>query len=515
MFKLQAQPYKIVENIYRGELNKEKAKEKAETFLKGVVDDPLKYYVPTGANEDYIRTVAESTKESNVPVILCTYANSTGKTNSTINIILNIIYGPQNGWFDYELFRNFPFPKKIWYISNAEALKSRVIPEFEYLLKSKGGTYKTYKDNYPYISRIEFDNGWTIYFKTFDQDPKTFESLRLGIIVADEPMPEVLWRACEGRMTLGCISLLPQTPLDCPPYILDEISAGADRGDKGYFHLTADIYSACKERGIRGFLDANTVDETVARYTEDEKKARAFGSFMYFAGKIYPDLDMKIHYVNPEDYPLKSNYLYFHIIDPHDGRPTAEIWACLCPNGRRIVFDERPDDKSRPFWEMKGNSETPAEHKVQIEFKERLYEGIFANPDRIMDRHWGAQTRGENKKTAFQSYNDVGLIFRESYNAVNEVEYGHRKVRECLKILPDGKPGLVIWNTCYHTWQGLTHSIYKSLTGKSSGDKIQGKIVEKYKDFDDLIRYLCCEDQQPESIPIEKHETHTDMYDYI
>ena len=230
MFKLEIQPYKVAKNIYQGVLSKTgskvEAKKQMEIFLKGVVNEPLKYYVPTGANEKYIKTVANSTKDSNIPIVLCTYANGTGKTSSTIHIILNTIYGPQNGWFDYELFRNFPFPRRIWYISNAEALKNRVIPEFIRLLKSKEGTYKTYKDNYPYIARIEFKNGWTIFFKTFDQDPGTFESLRLGIIVPDEPMPEPLWRACEGRMTQGCISLLPMTPLECPPYILDEIAKG-------------------------------------------------------------------------------------------------------------------------------------------------------------------------------------------------------------------------------------------------------------------------------------------------
>ena len=58
--------------------------------------------------------------------------------------------------------------------------------------------------------------------------------------------------------------------------------------------------------------------------------------------------------------------------------------------------------------------------------------------------------------------------------------------------MDDDKPGLVIWNNCYHTWQGLTHYIRKHETNKLSGDKGsgEGKIIQKYKDFPDAIRFM-------------------------
>lgn len=521
MFKLDVQPYVRAEQIYYGVLadtgNTELAELRKQEFLYAVEKDPLLYYVPTGANEKYINTVANSTKDSNIPVVLSTYANGTGKTNSTIQIILNIILGPQNGWFDYELFRNFPFPKRVWYISNAEALKAKIIPEFERLLKSRPGICNFHKDGYPYTSRITFENNWAIYFKTYDQDPSTFESLRLGIIAFDEPAPEVIWNACKGRVDLGCLLLLPMTPLGCEPYILDEINLAAERGDKGYFHLTADKYSACKERGVRGYLDSRTVDEAMARLSEEEKQARGYGEFTYFSQMILPGLSPKLHFVDPEDYPLQTNYLYYVSVNPHEGRETPVIFGCKTPEGRHIIFDELPFDKTRHLWDM-TSSPTVKEVSANIKFLEEKYN---IRPTRIIDKYMGRQRRGGEGKNLIDKYAEEGLSFIESYSSSSkegEIAFGHDKMSQLLKILPDGKPGLVIWNTCYHTWDGLSHYIRKRLTTKAGSDlpARAGKIVEKYKLIVDCVRYFVCSSgEATESLPPEKHITHSDMYDYI
>ncbi len=57
--------------------------------------------------------------------------NGTGKTSAGANIVANICYGPQNKFFDYELFKNWPYLKKGRIISDPTTLKEKIIPELK------------------------------------------------------------------------------------------------------------------------------------------------------------------------------------------------------------------------------------------------------------------------------------------------------------------------------------------------------------------------------------------------
>ena len=175
MFKLDQQPYKLIQQI-DAKFPLAVADREALKLTKAISRYPLKYYCPSGKQEEYINMVANCTEHTQIPVELATLANGTGKTTTTCNILMNFIYKPQNDWFDYPIFHNFPFPKLIWYCSTAEAIAGTIIPEFERSLIP--GTWKAYKHGKNYIDEIKV-NGWTIKFKTYDQDPKTYESLKL------------------------------------------------------------------------------------------------------------------------------------------------------------------------------------------------------------------------------------------------------------------------------------------------------------------------------------------------
>jgi len=485
----------IYNNTVKSGKSKADARLALDAFMTAVSMDPLKFYCPNGPQEKLVNTVAleHGTK---IPKILCTYANGVGKTTVALHTIANFVYGPQNGWFDHEIFRHFPFPKKIWYCTRPEALKEKV-DEFIKLLKP--GTYKPYKDGRSYYSRIEFNNGWVFNAMSFEQNPLEYESANVGIICNDEPAPEAIWKAQKSRRRLGCMMINIMTPLYCPPYVLDEYNESTDRNIPGNYFLQASVYDACIVRGIRGHLPADVVDDMVKDYDDDEREARAFGKFMYFAARIYgPDLLRRdMHFVSPEEYPLRDDYVYFHVEDPKDSRANADIYAALTPEGRYIIFDELPIKKRPDYWKNKTILTIPQAVK-EFEFIEAKYERYLKNPlIRILDRHFGKQMRGGTGKNFFDLYLDEGVKFHESYTSnseQSEVNYGHAKVRKQLQVLPDGKPGLVIWDTCYHTWNGLTHYIRKHETNKSSEDKAvnTGKLVKKYKDFPDIVRYLIC-----------------------
>ena len=472
-------------------------KDTLKSIATASILDPLKYYCPNGAQEQFINTVALSYQDSKIPVVLFTAANGVGKTTITIHTLLNMVYGVRNGWFDQGIFKDFPYPKVIWYCSSVETIKNTVIPEFDRLVAE--GSVEMLKDGKPHVSRMRFGSGWMVVFKTYDQDPSTYESANVGVIVADEPMPEPLWRAVKSRRRMGAVTLLPMTPLYTPPYILDEVKRAVDRGDKGYYHLKATVYDACRSRGKRGHLDSEIVDAMVKSYDPEERQARAFGEFTYFSGLIYPSINRDVHFVEPEDYPIPGYSRIFHVVDPHDSRMSACIWAALTPTGRYIIFSEYPNNTTQPYWDMKRPYSIEKEVEQWLEIEK-------VNPDwkvdnRIMDRTFGWQTRGQ--RTLSDIYlqegkkHGVSLAFSPSYKggrAEGEIQMGHKLVRKQLEPMKDGKPGLVIYNNCYHVWNGLTHYVRKHEQSKSSGDRGagEGKIVEKYKDFPDVVRYLVC-----------------------
>tara|TARA_R100001443_G_scaffold29396_3_gene42590 strand:- start:27701 stop:29233 length:1533 start_codon:yes stop_codon:yes gene_type:complete len=459
---------------------------------------PLNYFCPNGAQEMYINTVAKSMEESKIPVVLCTFANGVGKTWSTLHIILNFIYGQQNGWFKHDVFKQFPFPKKIWYCSTADTIRDTIIPCLDGLLLDN--TYIEEKAGKHYTSRIEFKNGWELFFKTYDQDPKTYESATVGIVVADEPMPEHLWKAVKSRRRMGCVVLLPMTPLYCPPYVIDEVQESADQNRAGYYHIKGHLHEACKDRGTRGHLEPDIVDAMIEDYDPEERKARVEGEPMYFSGRIFTTLERDRHFVDPSEFPITPDMRVIQIVDPHENRLSACIWMAIAKNGRKIIFMEYPEDKSLPFWEFKQT--TSVSDEVAIWKKMEESRNIFS-PERIIDKRFGFQTRGQTNLATLYAQEGIKqgipMGFQKSYDvptSEGELAYGHEKIRESLKDMPDGSPALVIYNTCYHTWNGMSHYIRKHEVTASAGDRASadGKIVEKFKDFVDVVRYgVCCE----------------------
>jgi len=499
LFKLQEQAAVILEKI--------QSPEDRSTFAQACEVSPMRYWCPNGAQEKYIEAVATSYDGHPIPVTLATFGNGCGKTTVTVHILLNIILGAQNGWFDYPMFTQpYKHPKLAWIMSTAEAIDGTIVPLIEALVPKKFTKYVLTKNKKgkAIVNEILL-NDWLIKFKTFDQDPKTYESANVGFGDIDEPMPEELWKAYKSRRRMGNVTLMPMTPLDCPPYIIDEIKESAEKGVDGYQHLTASVYDVCKKRGVRGHLDPIIIDAMVDGYDAEERDARAFGKFMYFSGMIYPEWDDKIHVVTPSKHPIPDDAEIIQVVDPHDGRFSASIWAFVekTKDGeeRLVVFGDAPDIRDRPFWQFKRSLTTFDEVKSWMA-QERDWGIHRRDVYRIMDKRFGWQTRAGT--CLADLYSEAGeslgreFNFAPSYDSPSkegEIHYGHRMVKQRLGLLKDGKPAMVVWRTATHMINGMKHYIRKQMTGKASDDyaSADGKIVEKYKDFPDTCRYLVCE----------------------
>ena len=503
MFKLTEQPIKIIRKLAL------KDKSKALEFATIIAKEPLKYWCPNLVQEQMIVETVAVQKESPVSTVLFTCGNGVGKTTGVVNIVCNLVYGPQNGWFDYDLFKNFPYPKHITLITTPGNIgdnyfsDSSGVPSFQNFLVNKKVTYDKVGKNH--ISKVRFhDTQWNMRVMTYNQAKSEMESFTTGIFIFDEPPPAHFWEAVPARTRKGAIILMPMTPLDCDPYIQDDIIDKANQGIKGYRHITASAYEVLDDKE-RGHYPKEVFEAQKERYSDEEAEARVDGKLMYFSERII-SVDEDIHRVAPEKYPLKPNYMYFHVFDPGDGKPNAEIWGAVTPEGRKIVFHEAPIDKSKDFWDMKGGT-TVKDHIRQCLFIERGFEekyGFKMNFTRIVDYHFANQTRGGLKTNLWEDYSreakKLGVSFhlKASYSTTGsgetELIFGHKHLRQSLQYLPDGKPGLVFWDNCYHCWRGATHYVRKR--AKTEAEMMQPattrKIVQKYKDFVDVIRYFDC-----------------------
>lgn len=450
---------------------------------------------------------------------------STGNTELIVNILGNIVFGCQNGWFDYPLFWDYPYKHNHWHVS----VKNAILDAFRVSVESNFpmGRYEfsTRRDNFRELPTIVYDNDWRTLCKSFDQDLSQFESSETGLQTIDEPAPEAIWDALKQRTRGGGIALLNMTPLECDPYITDEIDKNSGNGI--YYTMSCDVYSCTRERGIRGFRDLRDVEDTIRKMKVDERESRVYGKFMYFSERIYR-LDPDVHLVEPVDYQLDwERGRCYQVVDPHDGRESAAGWGMIQPIShsdgyrdlmacgkakqqyRYIVFGESPEYGGVPFWELRRSCTLSEEverwcdhedwlwsvYKVFDDSRERL--PVYG---RVIDKHFGFQMRGG--KTLSNIYADEGrkrgrpFMFMPSYtnkSSDGEIAYGHNRVRELLLPLEDGRPGLVVYNSCVHVWNGLTHYVRKRMRG-IDGDKAIGdtRIIERFKDFPDFVRYFAC-----------------------
>ena len=246
----------------------------------------------------------------------------------------------------------------------------------------------------------------------------------------------------------------------------------------------------------------------VADYDPDEREARVYGRFMYFSSHIYPTFNYDIHTVPNEHYgvpEIPPGSVLKMVNDPKDGRPDAVVWAWQFPNGRIYIENEYPIWTGINYWDIK----TPVSIDQLVEAWYNIeIVNDYKKPRRIMDRRFGWQTRGDTalnilylkagmRLAAEKNWNG-SFSFVQSYSVGGnepEVQYGHKMVRHYFEVWPDGLPGILIHRRCRHMINANKHYIRRRDTTKASQymATTDMKIVEKFKDFNDVERYLVCD----------------------
>ena len=270
-------------------------------------------------------------------------ANGVGKTAVGVNIVANMCYGAQNKFFDYPLFKNFPYLKRGRIISDPTAIKEKIIPELKKWFPANESerlpvaNYATAKEGKNFEAKFTTNTGHEFDLMSNEQDAKEFESVDLGWIWFDEPPTEAIFKACLGRTRLGTIIFFTLTPLFHSAWIKDAI---IDKSlDVNADYVEAEIEDACKIHGVRGHLEHSNILRMVNAMTEDEKQARAFGKFGHLIGRVHKKFSRKIHVIRP--FPInEKKYTVYMALDTHPRVPDHVLWLAVDGRGTKYVCAE-------------------------------------------------------------------------------------------------------------------------------------------------------------------------------
>jgi phage terminase large subunit-like protein len=432
-------------------------------------NEKCEFYIPNGRIEYALDLFCKE------PITCISAANAVGKTTFLVNVACNLIFGPQNKWFEKDLIKNWPkdWEKRIRIVSEPSQVKeSGPIPS-EIRKWWPKGQYTEFKGGYQYVSEYRA-NGWIMEVLTYEQDRKQHEGANLGCVLFNEPPPKSLWTPNISRLRGKGRALVAMTPLTEAGWFFDEVAPTIEV-------VYADVESACKEHGTRGHLDHNQIDSMISMYDAEEREARIDGKAMYLKGLIFKDFNPNVHILK-QPVQAQHNQTLYHVVDPHTDKPFAMIWATVDPRGVVTIVDEWPNVD---FYKWKNCNLSIPDYKNIFADKEN---GVYVTK-RIIDRHFAEVTHlsGMTRKTLRDEFMDAGIDFFPSYQAAEEVDTGISKVREYLRFNSNrpidsyNTPKLFINPHCFNTIKSLT---------RWSRDAKTGKVTDEFKDFCDVVRYL-------------------------
>lgn len=432
-------------------------------------DNGCVYFGPNGAQTKFIDLLGRDS-----PFVgIFSAANGIGKTTLIVNVLANIIFGPQNRYFDYPLFKDWPFPKRFRFVTDPKLLEE--IGPFHTEIKKwwPRGRYEALKAGKTYYSQYKA-NGFLLDVMSYDQSLEQFEGSTLGAILFDEPPVRSIYNASIARLRMGGIALVFMTPLTQAAWFFDEV---VPRHQANVVY--GDIEENCKDHGLRGQLKHDDIQRMITEMDPEEVEARAHGKAMYLQGLVYKNFDPRVHILD-QHFTVPSGAQVWQIVDPHGDKPFACIWGFCDQAGTLFQVDEWPNED---FYKMHGCTLGIQDYKRVFSQKEQGWNVT----KRIMDRHFSEVRTVHTRKTLREEFSAVGLHYDISYHGgVEEVQTGVIKVRDFLGY-DTSKPIDALNQPHYYVSPKCTNTI-KSFQ-RWSIDPKTGEYREAFKDYMDTVRY--------------------------
>lgn len=498
-----------------------------------------KTFIPNKAQAMFARAVGLGVPEGR-RVYLATSANGIGKTTIVHNILLNIIYPGYNiydyardvqtgeeypGFFNYPLYTDFPkkWPKQIWYVSNADSLRyiHNELKNWAPPLSFFESEWSETKDGKTYVSRVEFPGkGWTLYYKTIDQDASTFESANISIVVFDEPPLRNQYKAAVYRIRSGGFIMIPATPLFSAGWFVDDIVERVQENSEYHYHQTVPVWENCIETAgewdlgyfgyqKKGNLRKSVIDFQIQETDPDEVEARVHGRFQHLVGLIFKVYNKEVRakvFQKLAPFIQPQNYVYRFVLDPHDRKPPAASWYALDWYGQRFKIAEFPNMShyafhGQRFVDIKDSG--PYTVKDFCRFFLEIEQSLKIPPSRIqdiIDPNFGNKPNSVSGKLLYQEYEsamkevakEMGSKRRFSFvrNVVDDLDAGHKAVKAMFKPLNNGSMPYIISDKCINTDLAYRRYKYKEQSEKQKEEMgLSDKVEDRWKDFIDNDRY--------------------------
>jgi len=262
-------------------------------------------------------------------------------------------------------------------------------------------------------------NGNTIEFKAYEQGRKAFEGRAIDAFYGDEQCKTDsvnIWIEIQARlMEKRGFTAQSMTPVMPQPWLEERIEELPPTDEVFYADLNDNRMSR------NGHIPDEEIDMMIAEWPEEVRETRIKGHFAAFFGAVYKTFNRAIHVCKPFEIP--ADWPRYRVIDWGFNNPFCCLWMARSPD--RVWYVYREHYKAQ---------QTLAYHAAcikKISAKER-YRVTWADHD-AQDRHEFVQ---------------LGI---KTMPAKKDVHLGVEAVQAALKVQANGKPRLVIFNTCKKT----------------------------------------------------------------
>ena len=181
-------------------------------------------------------------------------------------------------------------------------------------------------------------NGSTVEFRSYDQEPSSFESADIDWVHFDEPPPRPIFEAAyRGLTDRGGSVCFTMTPIAEPWLFRNMWLPGLQNTDPLYWSGTMTIWD-------NPYLSKENIARFESVVSEDFKRARLFGEFLELRGRVFKTFNRATHMVH--GFWPRPGWDCYMGVDPHVyGRKNqAALWFCITPDGDGIFYDEIWED---------------------------------------------------------------------------------------------------------------------------------------------------------------------------
>ena len=162
-------------------------------------------------------------------------------------------------------------------------------------------------------------------------------------------------------------------------------------------------------------------------------KAWRDGDWDAFAGMAFPEWNRDLHVVRSFEIP--NHWMKWRATDWGNAAPWCTLWFTKDPDTRRVYV-------YREAYQAGLTDKAQARRILDLTQPGEVISVHYADP-----ALWEKKNRKDEVYTTADEYKDEGVVLTK---ATNDRVAGKRKVNNILAIMPDGLPGVQIFENCVH-----------------------------------------------------------------